>query len=440
MANFGDRSWSDVLSHVRSHRPELFRAWFGNILPLEIQNGVLSTRPASRTQYDYLVRECQAAFNTAVQHVTGRLVTVAFEQPPESPDSDAPLSFAADADQIALNPNYRFEHFVTGPCNRLAHAACSAVAENPGRVYNPLFVHGNVGLGKTHLLQATCHAIRLREERTRILFISCETFVNHFIEAVERGAVHQFRYHYRHVDALVIDDIQFLADRERTREEFFHTFNTLYQTQKQIILSADESPANIPGLEDRLISRFNWGLVARIDAPCLEVRMAILRKKAKLRCVELPENVIHHLAASVTGNTRELEGALLKVIALSQQYGGVIDIEVARQAIGDYVPDQVKPITITDILTVVTGHFGVRPADLQSKRRSRSIAFPRQICMYLARELTPLSLEEIGGYFGGRDHTTVLHAARTIQEAKQKDEDLNVTLGNMIRTLRPAEP
>jgi chromosomal replication initiator protein len=439
MGNFSDRTWSDVLVHVRSHRPELFRSWFNNIEPLELQNGVLRARPGNRSQYEYMTRECQSAFSEAAQQVTGRLVTVAFEAPTQAAEPEPPLSFEEDADQIRLSPDYRFEHFVNGPCNRLAHAACSAVAENPGRVYNPLFIHGSVGLGKTHLLQATCHAIKDRQADARILYISCETFVNHFVEAVERGAVHQFRYHYRHVDALVIDDIQFLADRERTREEFFHTFNTLYQSQKQIILSADESPANIPSLEERLVSRFNWGLVVRIDAPCLEVRMAILRKKARLRCIELPENVTHHVAANVTGNTRELEGALLKVIALSQQYGGTVDLEVARQAIGDHVPDQVKPITITDILNVVTNHYGVRAADLQGKRRSRSIAFPRQVCMFLARELTSLSLEEIGGYFGGRDHTTVLHAARTITEQKNQDSELASTLTGMIRTLRPVE-
>jgi len=439
MGNFSDRSWSDVLVQLRNQRPELYRPWFVNIEPIELQNGTIRARPANRSHYEYLTRECQGAFSEAAQQVTGRLVTVAFQEPAQESEPESPLSFAEESEQIRLSPDYRFEHFVTGPCNRLAHAACSAVAENPGRVYNPLFVHGSVGLGKTHLLQATCHAIKDRQADPRILFISCETFVNHFVEAVERGAVHQFRYHYRHVDTLVIDDIQFLADRERTREEFFHTFNTLYQSQKQIILSADESPANIPSLEERLVSRFNWGLVVRIDAPCLEVRMAILRKKAKLRCIDLPENVIHHVAANVTGNTRELEGALLKVIALSQQYGGTIDLEVARQAIGDHVPDQVKPITITDILNVVTAHFSVRAADLQGKRRSRSIAFPRQVCMFLARELTSLSLEEIGGYFGGRDHTTVLHAARTISEAKKQDGELSATLSNMIRTLRPVD-
>ncbi len=439
MGNFSDRSWSDILAQVRSQHPELFRSWFNNLEPLDMQHGVIKVRPATPAQHEYLTGECQAAFNEAVQRITGRLVTVTFTTPPEPAVPEAPFEFDGESDQITLNRSYTFENFVTGPCNRLAQAACVAVAENPGRTYNPLFVHGSVGLGKTHLLQAVCHVIKAKQPDARILFISCETFTNHFIEAVERGVVHQFRYHYRHVDALVIDDIQFLAARERTREEFFHTFNTLYQSQKQIILSADESPANIPSLEERLVSRFNWGLVARIDQPCLEVRMAILQKKARIRCMEIPEKVIHYVAENVSGNIRELEGALTKLTAMSQQFGGVIDMDLARQAIGEHVPDQVKPITITDILDAVTSHFGVRAADLQGKRRSRSIAFPRQVCMYLARELTSLSLEEIGGYFGGRDHTTVLHAARTIQDQRQQDNDLGTTLTNLIRRLRPVE-
>ncbi|MCL2330174.1 MAG: DnaA/Hda family protein, partial [Phycisphaerae bacterium] len=242
MGNFSDHSWNDILRVVRTEHPDLFRAWFTNLEPLEMQHGVIQARPSSRAQYDYLTRECLGAFSRAAQQVTGRLVTVSFVLPPEATEPAVPLSFEKETDQIVLNRDYTFENFVAGPCNRLAQAACLAVAENPGRVYNPLFIHGSVGLGKTHLLQATCHGIKARQPDARILFISCETFTNHFVEALERGAVHQFRYHYRHVDTLVIDDIQFLGARERTREEFFHTFNTLYQSQKQIILSADESP------------------------------------------------------------------------------------------------------------------------------------------------------------------------------------------------------
>jgi chromosomal replication initiator protein len=347
-----------------------------------------------------------------------------------------PLTFEAETENIVLNPDSTFENFVTGPCNQLAHAACVAAGEKPGHVYNPLFIHGDVGLGKTHLLQAACHQMRAADPQTRILYISCETFTNHFVEAIERGAIHEFRYRYRHVDALVIDDIQFLAARERSREEFFHTFNTLFQSQKQIILSADESPRDIPSLEDRLVSRFSWGLVARIDSPCLETRMAILRKKAKLRCVDLPEDVTHYIAATFESNTRELEGALTKLLAVSQQHGGRVNVEIAKEALGGDMPTQRKETAIPDIFRVVTDRYDVRLADLQGKRRNRSLALPRQICMYLARQLTSLSLEEIGGYFGGRDHTTVLHAVRTIQEQRDGDTDLDLALQQMTSALR----
>jgi chromosomal replication initiator protein len=238
------------------------------------------------------------------------------------------------------------------------------------------------------------------------------------------------------VDVLVIDDIQFLAMRERSREEFFHTFNSLYQSQKQIVLSADESPNGIPSLEERLVSRFNWGLVARIDPPSLETRMAIVRKKARLNCIEISEEVVHYVAANVESNTRELEGAMTKVLALSQQNGGVIDLDLAREALGDQNVRQRKNVTIHDIFRLAGEHYHVKPSDLQGKRRNRSIAHPRQICMYLARELTPLSLEEIGGYFGGRDHTTVMHAIRTIKDHRLQDNELDQELRDIINRLR----
>jgi chromosomal replication initiator protein len=270
---------------------------------------------------------------------------------------------------------------------------------------------------------------------TRTLYLSCETFTNHFIEAVERGAMHTFRYRYRHVDVLVIDDIQFLAARERSQEEFFHTFNTLYQLQKQIILSADSPPTEIPSLEERLVSRFNWGLVARIDPPCLDTRIAIIRKKAKATNLTLSDELVHFIASTITANTRELEGALLRLHAMAAQTGGNIGLELARQALGQEPITERKPITIATILEAVTKHYGVRLADLQSRKRSKSIAFPRQVCMYLARTLTQHSLEEIGGYFGGRDHSTVLHATRTINRLQEQDPQFRSTLESISKTL-----
>lgn len=413
---------------VREQRPELARPWFAMLEPLDMQYGVMRVQTASSAHHDYLSQHCQQPFNNAAQAVTGRLLTVNF-LPPAHPDGERPLAFERETEALQLNPDYTFANFVAGPCNRLAHAACAAVAESPGHVYNPLFVHGSVGLGKSHLLQAVCHKLQGNGSSSKaILYLSCETFTNHFVEAIERGALHQFRYRYRHVDVLVIDDVQFLSNREQSREEFFHTFNTLYQAKKQIILSADDAPNGIPRLEERLTSRFNWGLVVRIDSPSLETRMAIVRKKAAMRCANLPEDVLYHIAATVQSNARELEGALSKVLALSQQFGGIVTLQIARQALGDHMAGSGRQIGISDILDAVTDWFDLRLADLQGKRRHRSIALPRQISMYLARQLTNLSLEEIGGYFGGRDHTTVLHAVRTVTDFQTQDPELQHVL------------
>lgn len=436
MGTVSDRTWNEILSRFRSEHPELHRPWFARLAPEQMDNGVIHVPTADIRQYEFLTRQCQAGFSRAAQLVMNRLVTVDFLEPSVITRDAQPLSFESETEGIVLNPDYTFENFVTGPCNRLAQAACIATAESPGHAYNPLFIHGDVGLGKTHLLQAICHQIRSNRPDARILYISCETFTNHFIEAIERGAVHRFRDRYRHVDVLVIDDIQFLSAGERSREEFFHTFNALYQSQRQIVLSADESPREIPSLEDRLVSRFSWGLVARIDAPCLETRSAIVRKKAKVRCVDLPEDVVHYIATVAQNNIREIEGCLTRILALSQQFGGHIDLSVARQALGDEDFAPKRSVAISNIFEVVMDRYNIRLADLQGKRRSRSITFPRQVCMYLARELTSLSLEEIGGYFGGRDHTTVLHGIRTVETQRSQDPELSLVLKQMTDRLR----
>jgi len=429
--------WENILGRIRMQHAALSRSWFSQLVLVGLSNGVLEIQTANAAQHQYLTNHCVAAFSQAAQDVTGRLVAVRFLAPPQDATAAAePLSFEREPETCRLNPDYTFENFVVGPCNQLANAACVAVGENPGTTYNPLFVHGSVGLGKTHLLQAACHRIRQTNPAAKILFLSCETFTNHFIEAVERGALHQFRYRYRYVDVLVIDDIQFLAARERSQEEFFHTFNTLFQAQKQIILSADSPPKEIAGIEDRLVSRFNWGLVARIDRPCLETRIAIVQKKAKVRCIELPDDVVYFIASTIDSNTRELEGAITKVNAVAQQSGGRLAIEIARMALGDDTMSRPKEISIPQILDAVVNQFNVRLSDLQGKKRSRSIAFARQVCMYLARDLTRLSLEEIGKCFGGRDHTTVLHASRQIRELRTRDAELDRMLAKLTEELR----
>lgn len=425
--------WSDVLEHVRLHAPNIARGWFTGLRAVDLSGGTLVIAAANRPQVRYLNDHCRRVFAEAAQAATGRLIAVRFETDAPEIDQDA-LPFDYEHAPLRLSNDYVFGNFITGPCNRLAHAASVAVADNPGRAYNPLFIHGDVGLGKTHLLQAICHQIGQRQPDMSMVYISCETFTNHFLEAVERGALHQFRYRYRQAGLLVIDDIQFLAERERSQEEFFHTFNTLYQTQRQIVLSADCSPAEIPSLEERLVSRFNSGLVALVDKPCFETRMAIVRTKAKLRCIEVPEEVVKILATRIDSNVRELEGALAKLDLISQTQNGTIDSELALIALGANAP---KPnIGIPDILTQIAKRYNLRLSDLQGKKRRKSIAFPRQICMYLARRLTTLSLEEIGGYFGGRDHTTVIHACRLIDSKRKQDSRLDVELHDMQTTLR----
>ena len=337
---------------------------------------------------------------------------------------------------VVLNSHYRFDNFVVGPCNRFAHAACVGVSENPGRIYNPLFLHGSVGLGKTHLLQSLCHAILERDPTARILYLSCETFVNHFIGALENGDLHKFRTKYRNVDMLVVDDIHLLANKERTQEEFFHTFNTLYNAGKQIVLSSDSPPVDIPTLQNRLVSRFKWGLVTEIEKPCYETRMAILKRKSRERGRELPEEVARLLAERIDTNIRELEGAVTKVLGYASLSGQAVTHNLVRQCLRELFHARRGQPSIEDIMGLVTDRFGVKLSDLQSRKRTNAIAYPRQIGMYLARRITRMSLEQIGGFFGGRDHSTVLHAVRKITRLAKEDPGCQDLLSELSTELQ----
>ncbi len=339
--------------------------------------------------------------------------------------------FASHSD-VVLNEKYTFDAFVQGPNNRLAFAAARAVADAPGKSYNPLFVHGKVGLGKTHLLQAICHQALRSGRALNVLYLSSESFVNQFIAAIEHGDLDRFRHKYRSVDILLVDDIHLLANKDRTQEEFFHTFNHLYNAGKQIVLSSDSPAAEIPTLKDRLVSRFKWGLEAELAAPGFETRLAILRRKARDRGMEVPEDVLQLIAEHVDRNIRELEGAITKVIGYSQLIHRPVDLEQAHEALGLRPGGTLRPVTgIERILDVVCRHFGVKVADLQGRRRSQSIALPRQVAMFLARSLTALSLEEIGGHFGGRDHSTVLYAIEKIRSRVEADRGFAQLLGDM---------
>jgi len=425
--------WQRMLAHLRLHYSDLVRNWFEDIRIQEFDRVHMIIQPALPSQYHYLTNECTTAFVQTAQTITGRLVGVDFARI-EIPGTPTVNQAPPLEEQLMLNDELTFENFVSGPCNKLAHAASIAVAREPGKRYNPLFIYGSVGLGKTHLLQAICQEVLKNNPDFRIMYLSCETFINSFIESVEKGNVHDFRHRYRNVDMLVIDDVQYLANKDSSQEEFFHTFNTLYQAQKQIILSSDRPPSEIETLTERLISRFSWGLVAGIDRPCLETRMAIISKKSKLKELNIPDEVVAFLAKSIDSNTRELEGAITKLQGLAMLGDGQITMDLARQVIPAHLRVR-HDLTIDQIVEAVTSHFNVKVTELQSKRRNKTLALPRQVCMFLARQLTRWSLEEIGGYFGGRDHSTVLHAIKTIQTGVTEDPSLRSAIETIARNL-----
>ena len=334
-----------------------------------------------------------------------------------------------------LNPKCTFESFVVGPCNRFGHAAALGAAEQPGKSYNPLFLHGRVGVGKTHLLQAFCYSVLERFPESRILYLSCETFVNHFIDALENGDMMSFRDKYRNIDVLVVDDIQLLANKERTQEEFFHTFNSLYNAGKQIVLSSDSPPKDIPTLQDRLVSRFKWGMVTEIEPPCFETRMAIVKRKARERGTELPDDVAQFISENIEENVRELEGAVTRLFGYTRLTNAKISVDLAREALAGLIDVRSGAPTVDDIISLVTEHYQVKLSELQSKKRTKAIAFPRQVAMYLSRKVTRHSLEEIGGFFGGRDHTTVLYAVEKIEKEISGDREFSRRIQHFLDRL-----
>jgi chromosomal replication initiator protein len=470
MADPDARVLGDVLSHLRGHCPAICRQWFEELEPLGAAAGVIRFRASSGVHRDYLQRQCMDQFNDAVRAVTGHLLSVRFlgpedvvvvEPPPPSPrisPASTPAEPAAPSptfrrpviepkavvsgrrDALVINPDNTFENFVIGPSNRLAHAAAVAVANNPGRTYNPLFVHGGVGLGKSHLLQAVCLQILGVRPETDLYYLSCEGFMTQFTDCVQQGQMAEFRHTFRDVDVLVIDDIHFLTKRKPSQEEFFHTFNSLYQNGKQIILSSDAPPEEIPELEERLVSRFKQGMVAEVEAAGFETRVSIVKQKALLRGMMIPDDVCSHIASCIDTNIRELEGAITKLQLQSMVQGLPVNLQMARLTIGDARGRTGSETTIHDVISAVTEYFGVRLTDLQSKRRHRSVTIPRQVCMFLARQHTRHSLEEIGGHFGGRDHTTVMHALQAVKDRRDTDPEFRAQLEALDVRVRRAHP
>jgi chromosomal replication initiator protein len=338
---------------------------------------------------------------------------------------------------VNLNPRYTFENFVIGPSNRHAHAYSLAVANSPAKTYNPLFIYGGVGLGKTHLIQAICHQIKNNATgNIKICYISSEKFTNELIDAIQHHSTSAFRLKYRNADVLVIDDIHFIAGKESTQEEFFHTFNTLYDAHKQIVFSSDRPPKEISNLQERLVSRFGWGLTTDIQPPDLETRVAILKKKIEREPVGVPDDVIFFIAQLIKTNIRELEGALIRTIAYSLLEEEPITMALTKEVLKDLLKEPKKLITVDFIQRCVVEEFGLSLQDLKTKRRNKQIVLPRQVAMYLSRELTELSLPEIGEYFGGRDHTTVLHSYNKIKELLNKDPGLKERLERVIQVIK----
>ncbi len=424
----------DLLERIRVDHPTMCRKWFDEVTVLGIVDGSVRIKVDEPVQLKYLQKCCTQQFSEAAQSVTGRLLSVHFVGENNTENTCASTASSGDSvnrrslvhstieDDMLISPDYNFETFVIGPGNRLAHAAAIAVASKPGLAYNPLFIHGGVGLGKTHLLHAICQTAMRSHSSMRIYYVSCNGFMTQFLESVQAGEMSFFRNKFRAFDMLVIDDIHDLSKRDQTQEEFFHTFNTLFQAGKQIVISSDAPPGEIPYLEDRLISRFNCGLVACVEPPGFETRVAIIKKKSRLRHIDIPDDVAAYIASKLDSNIRELEGAITKLQSVSLLDNVSIDLPMAKRSIGNESRESgTITISIQNILDTVTMFYDIKLSDLLSKKRHKSITVPRQVGMWLSRKHTRYSLEEIGGYFGGRDHTTVMHAIKSVDTKTEEN-------------------
>ncbi|HZV47928.1 MAG TPA: chromosomal replication initiator protein DnaA [Thermodesulfovibrionales bacterium] len=337
---------------------------------------------------------------------------------------------------IYLNPKYTFENFVIGPSNQFAHASAKAVAEAPGKTYNPLFIYGGVGLGKTHLITAIGNAVIDKKPDISVIFVSAEQFTNEVVSAIRHQKMGELKEKFRNIDLLLLDDIHFIENKTQTQEEFFHTFNTLYERQKQIVISSDRPPKEIAAITDRLRSRFSMGLIADIQPPELETKVAILQRKAETEKIFVPEDVAYYLASKVKSNIRELEGCLIRLGAQSSLTGRPINIDMAKNILQDLIEDDEKPITTDQIQKTVSEHFALKVSDMKAKKRTKEVALPRQIAMYLSKQLTNLSLSDIGKNFGGKDHATVIYACKQIEEKRAKDEAFNRMIESLIRKVK----
>ena len=419
--------------------PQQFTTWFVNLRLIKFNTKEVYINVPNSFCIEWLENNYMEVISTALSEVTNTNYKIQFVVDSKG-FQEHTLSIqrgshpSDEKNPGYINKNYSFDNFLVGPCNRLAHAAALAVAESPGTAYNPLFIHGPVGLGKTHLLQAIFLQLQQRSGGRNALYLPCESFVNHYISTIKTGDWDSFRNKYRQIDVLLIDDVHFLANSQSTREEFFHTFNALYTCQKQIVLSSDCPPEEIPTIEERLVSRFRWGLITRIDPPGFETSVAIIQRKTSLLNMEISYDVARYLAEHATSSIREIEGALTNISRYAAINENKIDLNFVKQVIRGFIK-QKNYIGIEEIFNTVTKHFGVQLSQLHSKRKFKSITLPRQVAMYLARKLTNLSLEEIGGYMGGRDHTTVMHADEKIRKLRKQDQNISATLRKLETVL-----
>jgi chromosomal replication initiator protein len=440
--------WDKTLDIIKSELSEVsFNTWIKSCEPLSISSDTLKISVPNSFTQDILDKRYKVLVANSIKAVCSKLYTIEFiimsdnydkEEDKANPSNNKTSKSIIVNDEMSstLNPKYTFNSFVIGNSNRFAHAASLAVAESPAKAYNPLFIYGGVGLGKTHLMHAIGHYILEGNPNAKVVYVSSEKFTNELINAIKDDKNEEFRNKYRNVDILLIDDIQFIAGKERTQEEFFHTFNALHDANKQIILSSDRPPKEIPTLEDRLRSRFEWGLIADIQVPDFETRMAILKKKADVENLNVANEVMGYIATKIKSNIRELEGALIRIIAYSSLTNREVTVDLASEALKDIISKkQGKHVTIDLIQDVVSSYFNLRVEDLKSQRRTRNVAYPRQIAMYLSRKLTDMSLPKIGEEFGGRDHTTVIHAYEKISENLKTDDSLQHTINDITKKL-----
>lgn len=434
--------WSEIMAKLENVvAKHSFEKWLRPLRLVACSDNTIYIAVSDNFSRDWLTQRYAPLLKQAFTQATGTELAVRFILEDEQPfySSSAQARPEATSGSFPLNPRYTFDTFVIGNSNRFAHAAALAVAEAPSRAYNPLFIYGGVGLGKTHLLHAVGQHILARNNNLRITYITTEKFTNELIDALKLNETLKFREKYRNVDVLLIDDIQFLAGKERTQEEFFHTFNTLYEASRQIVISSDRPPKEIPTLEERLRSRFEWGLITDIHPPDLETRVAILRKKAQIENINIPDETLLYIADKIQSNIRELEGALVRTVAFAALTNSPLTPETAATILKDvFKITRPRTVTVDMIQEAVARYYNIKPDDLKTKKRTRAVVYPRQIAMYLTRELTDLSLPKIGEYFGGRDHTTVLHACEKITTELQSDLTLQgiiTEITNKIKTL-----